>query len=99
MFCASRDSPYRLASPGKTSGLFSHNEVRPAILLVTLFGRSSAERLFLAVADCFHAIGRDTQGHQELLCRRRAPVAQSQVVLRRTALVAMTFDNNFQLRI
>ncbi len=44
-------------------------------------------------------IGRNSQRNQELLGRCGAAIAQSQIVLRGTALVAMSFDDNFQLRI
>ena len=73
--------------------------VRPAILLPALFGGSGAERAFLAVADRFHPVGRNSQRNQELFCRRGAPVPQSQIVLRGTAFVAMAFDDDLQLRI
>ena len=59
----------------------------------------AAEGPFLAVADRLHAIRGDSQRDQEILGRLRPAVAQRQVVFGGTALVAMAFDDHFDLRI
>ena len=53
--------------------------------------RFRAGRSLLAVADGLQPVGRNAKLHQEIPCRRGAPVAETQVVLSRTALVAMPF--------
>jgi hypothetical protein len=53
-------------SPKGEPWLLRHYKVSPSILLPALFVGSAAERMFLAVADRFHPVGRDAQRNQEL---------------------------------
>src|SRR6185312_7289773 len=53
----------------------------------------------LAVADRLDAVGRDAQRHQRIAYRRRAALAEGEVVLARAALVAMTLDRHRHVRI
>ena len=62
------------------------------ILLPASFVGFGAERLLLAVADRLDIVGADATLHQRVLHGVRAAVAQSQVVLRRPALVAVSLD-------
>src|ERR1022692_2082845 len=57
-----------------------------------------ALRTFLAVADGLQLVARNTQLGQEVLGGGGAPVAESQVVLGRTALVAMALDGDAGVR-
>ena len=68
-----------------------------AILLVAVIGGLHAERLFLAEADGVETISGDSQRDQVLFHRSGAAIAEGEVVFRRTALVAMTFDRDANL--
>src|SRR5579872_104077 len=74
--------------------LLPRGEVRAAVSLPALLVGLGADRTLLAVADGFQLIGRNTQLNQEVLSRRRAAIAQAQVVLGRASLVAVTFDRD-----
>src|SRR5450432_3647540 len=70
-----------------------------AILLVAIIRRLHTERLLLTKADGIQAVSRDAEGDEVLLGGTGAAIAQSQVVFGGAALVAMTFDGDFNLRI
>src|ERR1700721_2173858 len=85
--------------PRRLSQLLSHYDVRPAILHIALLCGGGAERAFFTVTDRFHAVGRNSQGSQELFRRCGAAVSKSEIVLRGAAFVAMAFDDYLHLRI
>ena len=60
------------------------------VLLPALLIRFGAERLFLAVADGLDVVGGNASLDQRVTDGIRAAVAQSQVVLGRSALVAVS---------
>src|SRR5271156_2476893 len=62
--------------------LLRADEVRTPILLPARFVRLRAERLFLAITHGGQAIGGNSELHQEIACRLRAPLAEAQVVFR-----------------
>src|SRR5579862_5636914 len=95
--CSPRDASE--TPRGSISSLLSGRQMRAAVLLPAILGRLGALRPLLAVANGFQAIGRDAQLHQEILGRRRAPVAQRQVILRRSPLVAMAFHHHREVRV
>src|SRR5262249_13378482 len=70
-----------------------------AILLPTGLIRLSAERFFLAIADCLNAIGGDASSYERILDGAGAIVAQCQVVLRRTTLVAVCLKRKADARV
>jgi hypothetical protein len=72
--------------------LLRDDEMCSAVLLPALFVALRASRLFLAVADGTDARGRDAQLHKCVLCGRGAIVAEREIVLGRSAFVAMTLD-------
>src|ERR1035441_7800457 len=82
--------PYLILLPG--------GEVRAAVLLPARLVVIGALRTFLAVADGLQLVARNTQLGQEFLGGGGAPVAESQVVLGRTALVAMALDGDAGVR-
>src|SRR5207247_9744249 len=59
---------------------FPH-EVRAAVLGPGLFVMSRGKGTFLAIADGFHPVGRDSLTYEVLLGRIGPPVSQCQVVL------------------
>ena len=69
------------------------------VLLPASLGALHEERLLLAVADGAHAVPGDAQGDEVLLDGGGTAIAETQVVFRGAALVAMTFDGYFDLRI
>src|SRR5712692_1533155 len=68
-----------------------------AVLLPASFVAFRAERFFLAVADRLDAAGTDGSGCERILHRRGALVAESQVVLRRPALVAVSLNRDIDV--
>ena len=69
------------------------------VLRPSLFGVRRIEWPLLAVADGADARRVDAEGHQVVLRRLRAAVAEGQVVLLGAALVAVAFDQKVVLRI
>jgi hypothetical protein len=86
-------------SSSPTSRLLILRKVPAPVLRVAGFRRLRAERLFLPPARCTQMIGGNTQANEIFLHRIGAPLAESQVVLRRTALVAVAFDGDPDVRI
>src|SRR5712671_4857675 len=80
----------KAASPQK---LLLINEVPAPVLLPARFVTLRAERLFLAVANRLDAACIYAGRNQSTLHRAGAFVAQCDVVLRGTALIAMSFDS------
>src|SRR5205823_10157803 len=74
--------------------LLARGEVRPAILLPAGLVGLGTLRPLLAVADSLQLIGRDAELGQVLLGCRRTAIAQAQVVLGRSALIAMSLDDD-----
>ena len=70
-----------------------------AVLLPAGLVGFHAEGLFLAIADRGEAVGRNAQADEILLDGVGAAIAESQVVFRRAAFVAMAFDGDAELRI
>src|SRR5271167_4031591 len=68
-----------------------------AILLPTSLIGFGAERLLLAVADRLDIAGADPTLRQRVLHGTRPAVAQSQVVLRGPALVAVSLDHEMDV--
>src|ERR1700758_5198402 len=69
-----------------------------AILLPASFVAFGAERFFLAVADRLDAAGADAERGQGALDGARTLIAQRQVVLGGTALVAVSFNREVHVR-
>src|SRR5271156_4643879 len=88
-----------IADAGASEFLVCHDEVRAAILLPARFVMLGAERALFAPARCFHAVRRDAERNQVVLRGFGASLAQTQVVFRGSALVAMAFDGDVNLRI
>src|SRR5579864_1953647 len=68
-----------------------------AVLLPAAFVGLGAERFFLTVADGLDAAGTDSGGDQGTLHRIGAAIAQSQVVLGRSALVAVALNREVDI--
>src|ERR1700730_16726287 len=107
-----RTSPDKSTMPGigkirSTRDGFSHpssrdqlllvNEMAPAILLPARFVGLSAEGFLLAVADRFDAADWHSGLGQRSFHRNCALVAQSEVVLRGSAFVAVTFNREIHV--
>ena len=73
-------------------------EMPTAVLLPASFIALAAEGLFLAVADRLDAAGIDARCRQCILDSAGTLVAQSQVVIRRSAFVAMPFNREVHAR-
>src|SRR5580704_4779261 len=81
------------ASPAPhLKALFLIHEMATAVLLPTGLVRFSAERLLFAVADGLDIAGADPSSHQRALHGAGTAVAQSQVVLGGSALVAVSLN-------
>ena len=80
-----------------SSRLFLIHEMATAVLLPTSFVGFRAERLFLAVADRFDVAGADPTLYQRTLDGARSAVAQSQVVLGRSAFVAVSLNDEMDI--
>src|ERR1035437_2640558 len=70
------------------------NEMAAAVLLPASFVAFCAEGLFLAVADGFDPAGADAAPRECILHGTGALVAQSQVIVSRSALVAVSFNRD-----
>src|SRR5438105_6141564 len=81
-----------------SSSSYDH-QMCAAILDPGTLGVSGIERPFLAVADRAHPASIDAQGHEVFLGRIGAAIAQCQVVLFRSSLVTMAFDEQVVLGI
>lgn len=79
------------------NGLFLIDEMATAILLPTGLVGFGAERLLLAVADCFDIAGADPTLRQRALHGARPAVAQSQVVLSGPTLVAVSLNREMDV--
>src|SRR5258706_1535793 len=88
--------PYAEDTP---DGLLGADEVAAAILLPAGFVALVAEGLFFAEADGADAIGGEAQGDEILLDGAGAAIAEREVVLGGTALVAVAFDGDAELRV
>src|SRR5687767_15068286 len=69
-----------------------NHKMAPPVPRHRLIRLPGIERELLAVADRANAIGGNAERDEECFHRQRAPLAQSEVVLRRAALIAMAFD-------
>src|SRR5258706_2952598 len=81
------------------TGLLGADEVAAAILLPAGFVALVAEGLFFAEADGADAIGGEAEGDEILLDGAGAAIAEREVVFGGTALVAMAFDGDAELRV
>src|SRR5580698_11581202 len=100
MVSLAKRSPRSFLAP-RTAGLSCspvNREAGSPVLLPALFGRLRAERLLLAVADHTDSTRRHSCRHQRILGGVGAVFAQSQVVLVRSALVAVTADHDLDVR-
>src|SRR5690348_14904506 len=79
--------------------LLPGREMRAAVLLPAILGGFGTLRPLLAIADGLYAVARDPQLHQEVLGRGGSPVTKRKIVLGRTALVAMAFHHDAEVRI
>src|SRR5713226_3442814 len=70
-----------------------------AVLLPAGFVALHAEGLLLAEADRAQAVGRNAQRNDVLLDGVGAATAETQVVFRGAALVAVAFDGHFERRV
>src|ERR1700734_335471 len=91
------DRPYFLRY--LIAALLVDRESVSAVQLPALLGRIRAERLLLAVADHAYAIRRNARRHQRRLRRLGTVLAENQVVLVRSALVAVSADHHLDLRV
>src|ERR1700735_1836643 len=78
--------------------LLRAHEVRTPILLPAGFIRLRAERLLFTIAHSGQAIGGNSELHQEIACGLCTPLAETEIVFRRAALVAMALDAHLDLR-
>ena len=86
------------AAPGTRSGfLLGLREMPAAILLPAGFVGLGAERLLLAVTNGFDATDVDPGCGQRVLDGIGTPVTQSEVVLGRSALIAVAFDGDLDI--
>src|SRR5690349_15475469 len=81
-------------SPAHRYCLLAGCKVRSAIFLPAAFTRFRAHGALFAIRDRAKFVGRHSQLHQEILGRLGAAVAQTQVVFRRSALVAVALHDN-----
>src|SRR5215469_15078672 len=80
--------------PGSLRYLLARREMRPAVLLPAGFVLLGTLRAFLAVADGLETVTRNAKADQEILSGAGAAVAQPEVVLGRTALIAVAFHHD-----
>src|SRR5579872_7141113 len=85
------------ASPANS--LLLINKVTTAILLPASLIALCAERFLLAVADRLNPARIDSQGSQRVLHRAGTLVAQCQVVIGRSAFVAVSLDREVDIRV
>src|SRR5277367_1523620 len=76
------------------SKLLLVDEMPASILLPAGFVRFRAERFLLAVADRLDAARANARRDQSLLHSCCARISQRQVIFRRTALIAMSFNRD-----
>ena len=79
--------------------LVRFDEMAAAVLLPAGLVALHAERLLFAVADGGDAVGGNAEGDEVLLGGVGATIAESEVVFGGAALVAMTLDGYFDLRV
>src|SRR5271166_5856224 len=79
--------------------LLAGRQMRAAVLLPASFVGFGTLRALLAVADGLQAIGGDAQLHQEILGGGGAAVTKREVVLGRTAFIAVAFDDHREVGI
>src|SRR5208282_3620826 len=82
-------------APGRASMI--DREARAPVQLPALFVGLAAKRLFLAVADDANPVLRHSGGHQRGLGRLGAVLSQGQVVLVRSAFVAVAAEHDFDV--
>src|SRR6516162_7052979 len=70
--------------------------MRSTVSLVAFLVRIRADRPFLTITDGLKPVGGYAELDQEVLRRRAAAVAETQVVFRRPALVAVSFDQHIK---
>src|SRR5713101_1729484 len=88
-----------LSTNQQVKRLLGHDKVAAAVLLPAGFVALHAEGFFFAVADSADAVGADAQRNHVLLDGGCATVAERKVVFGGTALIAVTFDHDFDLRV
>src|SRR5688500_2948237 len=88
-----------MCMPSLNTLLRRDDEVAPSILGPGIFAVAHIEREFLSVTYCTDPIRRYTQRRQIRLHRDRAALAKRQVVLGRSALVAVAFDRDSPRRV
>src|SRR5579885_313223 len=69
-----------------------------AVLLPALLAVLGAERFFFSVADGLHAICRNPCSHKRVLDRTGAVIAQGEIVFGGSALVAVSFNRERDVR-
>src|SRR5215469_14332143 len=84
--------PPKIKPAVKLRALFAVHEMPAPVLLPTGFVGLGAEWLFLAVADGLDAIGPDPSRDERILDGAGTAIPQSQIVFRRPAFVAVSFD-------
>src|ERR1700737_1597488 len=89
----------RLCSETKKTALVRLNEMPPSIFLVALLSRFRASGFFFAIAHGTYAISGNAQRNEVLLYGAGATITECEVVFRGAALIAMTFNVDFNLRI
>src|SRR5581483_10063778 len=77
-----------------TTILLPSGEVDAPVTLIAFFGLVGALRPLLTIANGFQPVGRHTQAHQKVLGGRFAAVAETEILLGRTALVAIPLQNH-----
>src|SRR5216683_811112 len=87
-----------LSTNQQVKRLLGHDKVAAAVLLPAGFVALHAEGLFFAVADSADAVGADAQRNHVLLDGSGATVAERKVVFSGTALIAVAFDDDLDLR-
>src|SRR5689334_20977343 len=76
-----------------------NHKVTPPVMGKRLFGLAGVEGELLAVADRAHPFRRDAERDQERFHRDGATFSESEVVLSRAAIVAVSFDGDHPARI
>src|SRR5580693_1236698 len=97
MDCGSRNKVLAAAVGDISQQLPIDGEAGTAILLPAFFRRFGAEGLFLSITDHAQAIGSDPCLNERLLDGVGAALAERQVVLIGTALVAVAADQHLDV--
>src|SRR5579859_1468550 len=84
---------------GLSDGLVRLYRMAVAVLLPARLVFFRADGLFLAIADGVDAVGRNAELHEIILDGSGAAIAEEQVVLCRTAAVAVALDVELDLRV